>query len=141
MKPSDIVTNSYTAANNPETENLVQATPEELLHIRRKETVLELYPGCVVTEDPVLDAENMRLIVKLAYTHFDKDCHGCEQHGYSRKEVPELCRGADGVYLFIQYLLYKDNIKLFTVFIKVKIFNSVFIHPLFFIRIFFICTI
>ena len=103
MKPSDIVTNSYTAANNPETENLVQATPEELLHIRRKETVLELYPGCVVTEDPVLDAENMRLIVKLAYTHFDKDCHGCEQHGYSRKEVPELCRGADGVYLFIQY--------------------------------------
>ena len=30
-------------------------------------------------------------------------CHGCEQHGYSRKEVPELCRGADGVYLFIQY--------------------------------------
>ena len=71
MKPSDIVTNSYTAANNPETENLVQATPEELLHIRRKDTVLELYPGCVVTEDPVLDAENMRLIVKLAYTHFD----------------------------------------------------------------------
>lgn len=60
MKPSDIVTNSYTDANNPETENLVQATPEELLHIRRKETVLELYPGCVVTEDPVLDAENMR---------------------------------------------------------------------------------
>lgn len=42
MKPSDIVTNSYTAANNPETENLVQATPEELLHIRRKETVLDL---------------------------------------------------------------------------------------------------
>ena len=82
MKPSDIVTNSYTAANNPETENLVQATPEELLHIRRKETVLELYPGCVVTEDPVLDAENMRLIVKLAYTHFDKDCHGCEQHRF-----------------------------------------------------------
>lgn len=69
MKPKDIVTNSYTAANNPETENLVQATPEELLHIRRKETVLELYPGCVVTEDPVLDAENMRLIVKLAYKH------------------------------------------------------------------------
>lgn len=51
-----------------------------MLHIRRKETVLELYPGCVVTEDPVLDAENMRLIVKLAYTEFDKECHDCEQH-------------------------------------------------------------
>ena len=89
MKPSDIVTNSYTAANNPETENLVQATPEELLHIRRKETVLELYPGCVVTEDPVLDAENMRLIVKLAYTHFDKDCHGCEQHRFQLREWGE----------------------------------------------------
>ena len=89
MKPSDIVTNSYTAANNPETENLVQATPEELLHIRRKETVLELYPGCVVTEDPVLDAENMRLIVKLAYTHFDKDCHGCEQHRFLLREWGE----------------------------------------------------
>ncbi len=69
MKPEDVVTCFYTAANNPETENLVLATPEELLHIRRKETVLELYLGCVVTEDPVLDAENMRLIVKLAYKH------------------------------------------------------------------------
>ncbi len=89
MKPKDIVTNSYTAANNPETENLVQATPEELLHIRRKETVFELYPGCVVTEDPILDAENMRLIVKLAYTEFDKECHDCEQHRLQLREWGE----------------------------------------------------
>ena len=89
MKPEDIVTNSYTAANNPETENLVQATPEELLHIRRKETVFELYSGCVVTEDPILDAENMRLIVKLAYTEFDKECHDCEQHRLQLREWGE----------------------------------------------------
>lgn len=36
MRPEDIVTNSYTAANNPETENLILATSEELLHIRKK---------------------------------------------------------------------------------------------------------
>ena len=60
-----------------------------MLHIRRKETVLELYPGCVVTEDSVLDAENMRLIVKLAYTEFDKECHDCEQHRLQLREWGE----------------------------------------------------
>ena len=45
----------------------------------------------------------LALILFARHEIGEDGCHGCEQHGYSRKEVPELCRGADGVYLFIQY--------------------------------------
>lgn len=106
-EPTDIVINSFTAAN---TENCEVSVPlETLFFCCRSGSALELFPGCDVIEDPQLNFTSRTVTIRLAYTGWKEEhecpsCHGsrCHLHEWRDRVVKDGNLGPFRVVLVIR---------------------------------------
>ena len=92
-EPSAIIINSYSAANTETNETLIKASANELMHCKFEHGVLNMYPGCVMSGEPEIDAMAMTVTYHLGYTlwreELEQNCPLCGCHKVNIKDWGE----------------------------------------------------